>query len=154
MKRKKALFTSNSDNWTTPDYLFNYLNNIYNFDFDPCPLNNNPDFNGLSIEWGNSNFVNPPYSNTTSWVDKAIEENKKGKTVVLLIPSRTDTKYFLKLYEHGCLFTFIVGRLAFSGKDSAPFPSVVIELKGNGENTIDHLIRKEVKSYENNKKRN
>ena len=50
----------NHDNWKTPKDFYGPLNAIFDFDFDPCPLNST--FDGLSIEWGQRNFVNPPYS--------------------------------------------------------------------------------------------
>jgi len=48
------------DNWKTPSYLYDELDREFHFNFDPCPLN--ADFNGLEIEWGTSNFINPPYN--------------------------------------------------------------------------------------------
>lgn len=97
--------------------------------FDPCPYKSN--FNGLEIEWKDKNFVNPPYSKIKEFVDKAIEEHKKGKVVVLLIPARTDTKYFRKLSNYGMDICFVTGRLHFNDSNSAPFPSCYITLTGN-----------------------
>jgi hypothetical protein len=54
-----------SDNWETPKYFYEELDKEFHFDFDPCPLNEGdiaPDKDGLLIEWGQSNFINPPYS--------------------------------------------------------------------------------------------
>ena len=82
---KAALFTSNKQDWATPDWLYDELSKEFNFDFDPCPLN--PTFDGLTIEWGNSNFVNPPYNKLKYWLKKGHEEYLKGKVVVFLIPS-------------------------------------------------------------------
>jgi site-specific DNA-methyltransferase (adenine-specific) len=96
--------------------------------FDPCPLNST--FDGLLISWKKYNFVNPPYSITSKFVDKAIQENKQGKEVLFLIPARTDTKYFHKLLEHGAQVFFIKGRLKFGGALTAPFPSIFVLLKG------------------------
>ena len=120
----KVLFSRNSDNWATPKVMYEfYISNDY---FDPCPLNS--DFDGLKIEWKEKNFVNPPYSKIKQFVDKSIEEHKKGKKVVLLIPARTDTKYFRKLVDYGCEIDFITGRLHFNESNSAPFPSCLIYL--------------------------
>lgn len=120
------LFSKNSDNWATPKILYNYYTkNNY---FDPCPLYSV--FDGLEIEWKNKNFVNPPYSKIKDFVNKAIEEHKKGKEVVLLIPARTDTKYFRKLVDYGCIIEFITGRLHFNESNSAPFPSCLISITG------------------------
>lgn len=122
----KILFSKNSDNWATPKIMYDYyMNNGY---FDPCPLNSQ--FDGLEIEWKNKNFVNPPYSKIKDFVDKSIEEHKKGRKVILLIPARTDTKYFRKLVDYGCDIFFITGRLHFNNSNSAPFPSCYIWLTG------------------------
>lgn len=86
-----------SDEWATPDYIYNPLNEEFNFDFDPCPLSSK--INGLEIEWGNRNFINPPYSRKLkeAFVIKAINESKKGKLCVCLLPVSTSTKLF---HEH------------------------------------------------------
>lgn len=93
MKTTAARNTS-GDDWKTPDDFYKKLDEQYHFDFDPCPYQ--ADFDGLSIEWGKSNFVNPPYSLKLKnmFVEKALEESKKGKTCVLLIPVSTSTKLF------------------------------------------------------------
>lgn len=81
--------------WLTPPDLFDALNKEFNFDFDPCPYPLPEGFDGLTCEWGNSNYVNPPFGSIvhegkkkgpTAWVRKAIEEHLKGKTVVLVFP--------------------------------------------------------------------
>ena len=81
--------------WLTPPELYKEMDAEFNFDFDPCPFPKPDDFNGLTEEWGKSNYVNPPFGSVwvdgkkkgvTAWVRKAIEENKKGKTVVLVFP--------------------------------------------------------------------
>jgi hypothetical protein len=81
--------------WLTPPEIYNALNTEFNFDFDPCPFPLPEGFDGLTSDWGNSNYVNPPFGSIihqgkkkgpTAWVRKAIEENSKGKTVVLVYP--------------------------------------------------------------------
>ena len=62
MRTGKARNNS-GDDWKTPDWFYNYLDNIYYFDFDPCPYQ--ADFDGLSMDWGGVNFINPPYSRKT-----------------------------------------------------------------------------------------
>ena len=88
-----------SDNWSTPKDFYDTLNKEFNFDFDPCPLNLKsvtPENDGLLIEWGKSNYINPPYSRELkeSFVKKAITESKKGKLCVMLLPVSTSTKLF------------------------------------------------------------
>jgi hypothetical protein len=81
--------------WLTPPDLYDALNAEFRFDFDPCPYPKPEGFDGLSCEWGQSNYVNPPFGSImhegkkkgpTAWVRKAIEEWQKGKRVVLVYP--------------------------------------------------------------------
>ena len=123
----KGVFMKNTDHWTTPKEIYEeFLSKGY---FDPCPLHSQ--FNGLVIEWEDKTFVNPPYSQCIQWVLKAIEQAEKGKEIVMLVPSRTDTKWFhLLLSKPYVSMQFVKGRLKFGGsKNSAPFPSVFITLK-------------------------
>ena len=84
------------DDWKTPRDFYDKLNAEFNFDFDPCPYMHDMSWDWLEVEWGGVNFVNPPYSLElkTAFVKKAIEESKKWKTCVLLIPVSTSTKLF------------------------------------------------------------
>lgn len=132
----KSWYSRASDNWATP-------RNIYKFFmdrgcYDPCPINAEKD--GLSIEWKERNFVNPPYSQLKKWVIKSIEEHKKGHAVTLLIPARTDTQAFKLLFEYGAIFTFITGRLAYNETGKAPFPSMLVTLTG-WVTTIERIER-------------
>lgn len=126
----KVLFSKQSDDWATPIEIYNHYMNL-NF-FDPCPYQST--FDGLQIDWNpNRNiYINPPYSNISAFVDKALEYHKKNNSeVVLLIPSRTDTRYFHKLLSYGIDIQFVKGRLKFNdSKNAAPFPSVFIRLNG------------------------
>ena len=85
---------NNHDNWATPKELYDKLHKEFKFDFDPCPLF--ADVDGLEIEWGEVNFVNPPYSRKLkdAFVKKAIQESKKGKLCVMLLPVSTSTVLF------------------------------------------------------------
>ena len=118
-------FTSARQNWKTPKAFYQALDAEFRFDFDPCPPN--PEFDGLNIEWGGANYVNPPYQDCAKWLKKGFEEHQKGKTVVFLIPSRTDTKYWHEYVMKAQEIRFIKGRLNFDGhKNSAPFPSALV----------------------------
>lgn len=107
------------DDWATPKKFYEELNNEFNFDFDPCPyMHNTDEWDGLKIEWGVRNFINPPYSKTLkeSFVKKAIEESKKGKLCVMLLPVSTSTKLFHEhILPNQKEIRFIKGRLKFSG---------------------------------------
>jgi hypothetical protein len=93
--------------WLTPPELYKKLNDEFNFDFDPCPYPKPDNFDGLDAEWGDSNYVNPPFGvvihkgkkkGATAWARKCIEENKKGKKVVMVYPI---DKWVLMLLEAG-----------------------------------------------------
>lgn len=143
----KALYSSNTDKWCTPPEVLNWISKNFGFCYDPCPADFDPDmFNlpgsvptwypahwstiadGLSYIWYDTNFVNPPYSDTKHWIEKCEQECKHFQhTVILLIPSRTDTEYFQTHCKSATDIYLIEGRLKFGGsKNSAPFPSVII----------------------------
>ena len=77
-------------------------------------------------------FCNPPYSQIGKWVEKAYHEgHQDGTIVVLLIPARTDTKYFHDYILNRSEVRFIKGRLRFGdSRNSAPFPSMVVIFRG------------------------
>ncbi|MES2636655.1 MAG: DNA N-6-adenine-methyltransferase [Pseudomonadota bacterium] len=107
-----------NDDWATPDWLYQKLNSEFNFDFDPCPLK--AKFDGLQVEWGKSDFVNPPYNRVDKpkFISKAYQEYQKGKTVVLLIPAATGTKQFHELILPNAEVRFLKGRVSFKGTNS------------------------------------
>lgn len=123
--KNKCLFTSTRGTWKTPKVLYQALDAEFGFDFDPCP--DYPNFDGLEIEWGQVNYVNPPYGRAIgNWIKKGYEEYLKGKTVVFLIPSRTDTKWWHEYIMKANEIRFIKGRLCFDdGGGRATFPSAI-----------------------------
>lgn len=86
------------------------------------------------IGGGNSVFCNPPYGreSTARWIKKCAEEARKpNTTVVMLIPSRTDTKAFHEYIYGKAEIRFVKGRLKFGGsKYGAPFPSMIVIFRG------------------------
>ena len=85
------------DDWKTDPRFYDKWNAVYHFDFDPCPWQHDLTlWDGLKIEWGKHNFVNPPYSLElkTAFIQKGIEESKKGKFCFFLLPVSTSTKLF------------------------------------------------------------
>ena len=131
-------FSSKSNEWTTPQHLFDELNQEFNFTLDPCATEENAkcskhftiEDDGLSKDWSNDVvFMNPPYGREIKkWIKKAYEESLNGATVVCLIPARTDTTYWHDfIFEKADDIRFLKGRLKFgNGKNSAPFPSAII----------------------------
>ncbi|MCK4621308.1 MAG: hypothetical protein KAT62_03735 [Desulfuromonadales bacterium] len=107
-----------SDQWATPAYLYDELNKEFSFDFDPCPLAEQIKQCGLECEWGQSNFINPPYSRKLkdAFVKKAVEESKKGKLCVLLLPVSTSTILFHEVIKPNAKeIRFLKGRIKFIG---------------------------------------
>src|SRR3984885_15364553 len=83
------------DYWLTPSDLMESLQGEFNFDLDACPYPKPDDFDGLTCDWGESTYVNPPFGSIihqgkkkgpTAWARKAIEESRKGKQVVMVYP--------------------------------------------------------------------
>ena len=131
MEMTTGMFSTLHLDWRTPSALYEQLDQEFHFDFDPCPPN--PTFDGLKVDWGHVNFVNPPYGREiTKWCHKAFEEYLKGKIVVMLVASRTDTAWWHDyIMRWAKEIRFIKGRLKFEGHSggSAPFPSAVVVFK-------------------------
>ena len=136
-----ALFSRNSDEWATPEKIYAELDAEFHFDLDPCATAENSKCkryfdkhtNGLLKNWGGCRvFCNPPYSQIGKWVAKCFYESRQDNTlIVMLIPSRTDTKYFHNYIMHRAEIRFIKGRLKFGDlKNPAPFPSMVVIFRG------------------------
>jgi 16S rRNA G966 N2-methylase RsmD len=120
----KLMFSKKSDDWATPSKLYKqFIDNGY---FDPCPLHSKTDNLNNLYEY-DMIFINPPYSNIKPWVDFAIKHiNYLTEQVIMLVPARTDTKWFHYALEHGALVKFIKGRLSFNDIGKAPFPSIYL----------------------------
>lgn len=137
----EVMFSSKTDLWYTPQGFYDELNKEFNFTLDPCANHENhktdkyftKEDDGLKQDWSdNVVFCNPPYGRVLKdWIKKASDEAKKDNTtVVMLIPARTDTKYFHEYIYHKAEIRFIKGRLKFGGsKNAAPFPSMVVVFK-------------------------
>ena len=125
----KPHFLSMRLDWKTPKAFYLELDKEFHFNHDPCP--SNPTVDGLTSEWGGVSFVNPPYGREIpKWIKKGWDEHMKGKTVVFLIPSRTDTRWFQDYCLKAKEIRFIRGRLKFDDqKNPAPFPSCVVVFK-------------------------
>lgn len=138
----KTLLSSKRMNWETPPEMFNAWNKEFHFTLDPCAEKSTAkcnkfytiEENGLTEDWSNEIvFCNPPYGKEIGkWVEKCYNESLKGTTIVLLIPSRTDTRYFHNFIYNkpNVEIRFLKGRLCFllDGQklDPAPFPSMLV----------------------------
>ena len=125
----KGCFLHSTTDVRTPLDLFNALEDEFGDLYDPCPLGGTL---GLLEEWKSPSYVNPPYGKETrAFVEKAIMEHKTGKTIILLLPVRTDLSWFHDLIlPNASEIRFIRGRLRFEGyKSGAPFPSMLVIFK-------------------------
>lgn len=134
----ELMFSSKTDLWETPQDLFDKLNNEFQFTLDVCATPENAkcdnfytkEQDGLKYPWKGTVWCNPPYGRGIGqWVRRALFASVSGSTVVMLLPARTDTKWFHDyIYKRNNVeIRFIRGRLKFGGsKNSAPFPSMVV----------------------------
>ena len=122
--KSRVHFSSITEDWKTPKSIYDLLDKEFRFNDDPCPFGGH---GGLDRAWGTRTFCNPPYSQIKDWVRYGYEQAQKGKTVVFLIPSRTDTRWWHEYCMQAKEIRFIKGRLKFGGaKFGAPFPSCVV----------------------------
>jgi site-specific DNA-methyltransferase (adenine-specific) len=157
-----VMFSKASDEWSTPQDLFSELNLEFEFIWDLAASKDNskcgsyyygPDHvdlnrrDALACRWVGSVvpgalWLNPPYSQCREFIEKAAASAKAGATVVCLVPSRTDTRWWhahvwdreTHQPQHGVEIRFLKGRLKFGGASAgAPFPSVVIVFRPTGE---------------------
>ena len=140
-------FSSETNEWSTPQDFYDKLNAEFKFTLDPCCTHETAkckkhftaEDNGLMQDWSKDVvFMNPPYGREISkWIEKALNESLEGSVVVCLIPSRTDTRYWHDfIFGRAKDIRFIKGRLKFGGhKNSAPFPSAVIVFDSPTETT-------------------
>lgn len=132
----KAYHRSQSDEWGTPLEMFSALDKEFDFTLDAAATKENAlcerfftiEEDGLSQDWGEHNvYLNPPYSQAGKWVEKAYEASLRGATVVCLVASRTDTRWWHRWAMRADEIRLVEGRLKFVGGEfSAPFPSALL----------------------------
>ncbi len=135
------MFSSKTDQWETPQDFFDRLNDEFHFNVDVCAAPGNAkcgtyftkESDGLLQSWRGTCWCNPPYGREIGkWVQKAYLSSRDGSTVVMLLPARTDTKWFHEYIYNQAEIRFIKGRLKFgNSKNSAPFPSMVVVFRPN-----------------------
>jgi len=134
-----GLMSSLSDDWGTPQRVFDDLNAEFGFTVDVCASEFNHkvahyfdvEKDGLEQTWTGVVWMNPPYGRTIKvWMKKAFEAWQDGATVVCLVPARTDTAWWHDYAAKATEIRFVRGRLKFvrpnQKSDSAPFPSAIV----------------------------
>lgn len=135
-RTQKMMFSSEDLNAITPQDFYEQLNEEFGFQTDlaadkkntKCQYYYDEDANALEQDWAGICWCNPPYGrNLLRWVAKAaVEAEETGGLVVMLLPARTDTRWFRVVADTADEIRFIQGRLKFEGNDtSAPFPSML-----------------------------
>ena len=135
-----GLFSSKTDLWSTPQEFYDKLNKEFHFTLDPCATKENhkcdkyytKEEDGLLQDWDNETvFCNPPYGREIGkWIKKAHDSKTK---IVMLLPARTDTKWFHNYIYNKAEIRFLKGRLKFGdSKNSAPSPSMIVIFDNGG----------------------
>ena len=112
------------DLWQTPKFVFDYYNQRFNFSCDVAASKENAlcenfidereDSLDYAVEWGTSNWLNPPFSNIEPWISKAITRMViNDDLTVMLLPSDTSVKWFKLAFDNCTECHFISGRLSF-----------------------------------------
>src|SRR5262249_28687435 len=143
-------FSSATDDWSTPQDLFDACNRIFGFTLDACAQPHNakclryysPIDDGLAQPWTGAVWMNPPYGRAIGkWMRKAWQSSQQGATVVCLVPARTGSKWWRDYAENGQI-TFLAGRLRFgNSKTGAPFPSALVVFGGDNRAAKRHTIK-------------
>lgn len=141
MNGHATLMSSASDEWATPQDFYDVVARRFPFVLDAaasevnakCPRYYTESDNGLIQPWASWTWCNPPYSLVGSFVDKAIAEaHFRQVSSVLLVPARTDTRWFHRLAGRADEIRLLKGRLKFGdGRNSAPFPSALVIVRGD-----------------------
>lgn len=124
------------DKWSTPQALFNKLDEEFGFELDVCALPDNtkcarffsPEQDGLKQEWRGTVWMNPPYGRglIAPWMKKAVESAGNGTIVVALIPNRTNAPWWHDYVMRAAEIRFIRKKVAFDGGEGVPFFGSVI----------------------------
>lgn len=123
------MINKRSDEWETPKWLMKtFMEKCY----DPCPKHRASYWDGLmQQDWNSPAYVNPPYSDPASWVEKAIEQQERGCDIIMLLRCDPSTKWYKKLVEADAHFAYFNERLKFSESKGSPnFASMLVFLEG------------------------
>ncbi len=141
-------FESAKQDWTTPQKMWDCLHVEFNFTIDlaadasntKCADFYSADCTALEATWHGSGWLNPPYGakagKLSDWVKKAYYETRKEHCcVVMLIPARTNTRWFHDYCMKAAELRFLKGRPKFGdAKHGLPQPLVLVVFKANSNN--------------------
>ena len=128
---RRALFTATRNDWKTPVDFMATLQSRYGPLTDVSDLSRGDAF---SVPWPDRWYANPPYGPPMRrWVDRAVEQAALGSRGIMLVPARTDTRWFHAALPTLSAVGFIRGRLRFDERGPAPFPSLLLFWGDPGE---------------------
>lgn len=152
-----------NDNWRTPQWLFDWLNDSYNFDIDICACKESAKVNNFFgedddalkhnwFEYGNVGFCNPPYSNRGLWISQAVAEAQKGMTTVMTMPSINGQKFVPTLINGFSKMICMIGRVGYVHydtlkiEDKPKFATIVVEFSPKVyERQLEYVITQDIK---------
>lgn len=142
MKNISVMFSKKTDDWKTPSDIMNIF---MQSDWIDC-FKYQSQYDQFEIDYYHKNlYINPPYSKMNDVAKWIINQYKNDNEIILLIPARTDTKYFHKLLELKPIVYFIKGRLHYNECAGAPFPSVMLHFTKYGKGIYKHVDYDELK---------
>jgi phage N-6-adenine-methyltransferase len=145
-------YTGGSDEHDTPIEFFSPIADaLGGFDIDPCASstsdladrNVQKEEDGLSVKWDGNVWVNPPYSDVSDWMERAMKEYQHGNAerVVALVFARTSTQWFHNFVRTADTLCFVEGRLRFGeAENSAPAPSMLV-IWGDTPDRLDRVLK-------------
>jgi site-specific DNA-methyltransferase (adenine-specific) len=142
----EAFYGSENDSVATPVEFYKELNEEFTFDHDPCPIGGS---GGLESSWGKSNYVNPPYSEISKWITKALVELQKGNKSVFLITARTNSAYWRdRIVPNATEIRLLNTGLIFQGY-TKPFriPLAIVVFDPNSKPSCKHVVKKTYSYY-------
>ena len=145
-----GMYSSETDEWETPQDVFDALNSEFHFSLDVCATDQNrkcdkyftKEQDGLKQNWGSDTvWCNPPYGRgIENWILKCAAHSVGGGTAVMLIPSRTDNGWFHDYIYGKAEIRFVRGRLKFGGAAwNAPFPSMIVIFRPKQKDKINDM---------------
>jgi len=159
MGLQEAMVSSKSNEWETPQALFDELDREFHFTLDPCATVSNAkcakyytkEQNGLKFGWENEVvFMNPPYGgNTGKWLAKAWHDSLKGAVVVCLLVAAPGRSYWHDyIFPYADEIRWLRGKITFGeAKEAAPFHSAVVIFSGRRK----HSEQQRQQYYKNKK---
>lgn len=142
------------DHNITPISLLKDIEQEFGLFHDPCPLFGE-EWDGLSSNWGEVNFIHPPFSNVEPWIIKAIiEKIDEENTSILLLPAKTNTKYWMEyVFPFSDEIRWLQKGIKFESdfaEFSQPYPYELVLVIFDGTKKIDFkniIQKKKKKSY-------